>query len=59
MDKQKIKLIVAVAILVIALVLIVWNLGLFGGGSPPPPPPNEGETLAPRGGPQLAPGANP
>lgn len=51
-EADKKKLILAVVLLVLAGLVIAWNLGLFSGGSstPTPPPVTEGDGKAPAGG---------
>lgn len=58
-QKDKIKLVVAIIVLIAAVALFGWNFGWFGGGgSPTPSVPTtpEGE---PKGGPRIAPGSGP
>jgi len=53
MKSDKIKLIVAIAIFVVAAIVIVYQMGLFSGGGSsnalPAPPPGE----QPKGGPRA------
>lgn len=60
MKSDKIKMIVAVAILAIAAIVFAWNMGLFsGGGSSSTPTVNPGPSgeSGRRGGAQQAPGS--
>ncbi len=56
-SKDKVKLIAAIVIFVIAIILIAWNFGLFSGGTPTvnPPPANPDGTQTPGGGARTAP----
>jgi hypothetical protein len=55
MKSDKIKLIVAVAIFVVAAVLIVYQLGLFGGGGGSSNLPVTPAGEQPKGGPRTVP----
>lgn len=56
---DKVKLIGGIVVLVVAALLILWNLGVFSPGpaatAPVPPP----DRPAPVGGARTAPGVNP
>lgn len=54
---DKPKIIAAGVILLIAIVLIAYNFGLFGGGSAPNNTPELKESSKGRGGPAAAPAA--
>ncbi len=56
---DKAKLIGGIVILVVAAILILWNLGVFSSGTPEAPPAPPPDRPAPVGGSRLAPGANP
>ncbi len=55
MKSDKIKLIVALVILVVAVVFIAYRLNLFGGGSSNPPPAPKDPSAPQRGGPRAVP----